>query len=258
MPTSPAAKTPTRRLAIAVSAQFPDLREDWPLLRNALRDVSVAAETAVWSDPSVRWEEFDLVVANGAWDNISQPDAFLAWVTRCAAHVRIVNSPDTLRWNLDKRYLQELSDRGVPTVPTCWLANEDPLPPGAVAAEFVVKPTISGGGFQSARYHPDEYPAAVNHITELWQAGRDVMVQPYIESVDRLGEIDLIFLGGSFSHAVSKSPMLRARSDPRPTSSSSSRSPPPRPLPSSARSPARRWRSRNNVSVPPPTPASTS
>ena len=42
----------------------------------------IAASTRVWTDPDVRWHEFDLVLANGAWDNIHRPDEFLAWVDR--------------------------------------------------------------------------------------------------------------------------------------------------------------------------------
>ncbi len=204
----PARSKAIRRLAVAASARYPDLREDWPLLRQALGDLGITANTAVWSDPDVAWEEYDLVVAIGAWDNIHRPEEYLAWVDRCAAQVRIVNSPATLRWNLDKRYLGELSDHGVATVRTRWLTKGDPFTRSDLAGEIVVKPTISGGGFQSARYRADEYPAALSHIEALRQRGRDVMVQPYVASVDRLGEVDLIFLGGEFSHAIAKSPLL--------------------------------------------------
>ena len=39
---------------------------------------AIDASTAVWTDPDVRWADFDLVLANGAWDNIHHPDEFLA------------------------------------------------------------------------------------------------------------------------------------------------------------------------------------
>ena len=150
----PLAGSPAR-LAVAASADSPDLRADWPLVRRALAEVGIAASTPIWTDPDVRWHEFDLVVANGAWDNIHRPDEFLAWVERVADVTPMVNSPAVLRWNLDKRYLAALSEAGVATVPTTWLTpgqfpveHELALPPG----EFVVKPTISGGGFETARY----------------------------------------------------------------------------------------------------------
>ncbi len=74
--------------------------------------------------------------------------------------------------NLDKRYLAALADAGVATVPTTWLTPgepEIPLPPG----QFVVKPTVSGGGFETAQYRTGDRPAAAarDHIRRL-DAGR--------------------------------------------------------------------------------------
>ncbi len=60
-------------IAVATSAEFPDLLDDWPLLREELAKCGVTATTQVWTDPDVRWNDFDLVVANGAWDNIHHP-----------------------------------------------------------------------------------------------------------------------------------------------------------------------------------------
>jgi hypothetical protein len=39
-------------------------------------------------------------------------------------------------------------------------------------------------------------------------AGRAVMVQPYLRAVEADGETSLIYLGGRFSHAVRKNPLL--------------------------------------------------
>jgi O-ureido-D-serine cyclo-ligase len=197
---------------VAASAEFPDLLDDWPLLRGELEKCGVAASTQVWTDPDVRWNEFDLVVANQAWDNIHRPLDFLQWAENMAAVTRLLNAPAVLRWSMDKRYLATLSDAGVPIVPTFWLdtpmhgaALDVELPEG----EFVVKPSISGGGFESARYAPTEVGAARTHIDRLIAAGRTVIVQPYQAAVDARGETGLIFLAGDFSHAIAKGPLLR-------------------------------------------------
>ena len=213
------------RLAVAASADCPHLREDWPLLRRALAEVGIAASTRIWTDPDVRWHQFDLVVANGAWDNIHRPDEFLDWVRRVAEVALVVNSPAVLGWNLDKRYLAALSEAGVATVPTTWLApgqfpveHELALPPG----EFVVKPAVSGGGFETARYggggggEVDRHGQnARAHIRRLLNAGRTVMIQPYQAAVDTHGEAGLIFLGGRYSHAIGKGPLLRPGAGPQ-------------------------------------------
>jgi hypothetical protein len=194
---------------------FPDLHDDWPLVRAALDEIGVDGVAAVWSDASVDWSSFDLIVASGAWDSIHRVDEFLAWVdARAEGPVRTVNAPATLRWNLDKRYLRELGAAGVPIVPTTWVepggtagaAVGDPPLPGN---EIVVKPSISGGGHRTARYGPAEHDAARSHIRDLVAAGRVAMIQPYQGSVDARGEHGLIFLAGEFSHAIYKAPMIR-------------------------------------------------
>jgi glutathione synthase/RimK-type ligase-like ATP-grasp enzyme len=202
------ARTRQRRVAVAASAAFPDLRPDWPLLQSALHDRGLHASTEVWTDPAVAWPEFDLVVANGAWDNIHRPTEFLAWAASVDRHTPIVNPPATLRWNMDKRYLATLARSGVPTVPTQWIAPGDLLPT-LPEGEIVIKPTISGGGYQTARYRPEEHEAARQDIQRLLQADRTVMLQPYQSAVDRHGEIGLVFLGGRFSHAIGKGPLLQ-------------------------------------------------
>ncbi len=199
------------RLAVAVSAEFPDLRPDWPLLRAALAERGITATTMVWNDPAADWDHVDLVVANGAWDNIHHPDDFLTWADDVARRTRIVNNPETLRWNLDKRYLAVLADAGVPTVPTTWIdPSDDSDDTEFPAGEFVVKPSISGGGFQTARYQPDaaDHATARTHIADLLAAGRTAMVQPYQVAVDTEAETGLIYLGGRYSHAIRKGALL--------------------------------------------------
>jgi hypothetical protein len=217
---------------VAVSSQYPDLRPDWPLLHRALTDLGLVVSTEVWTDPHVPWSEFDLVVANGAWDNIHHPAEFLAWADATALVAPVVNTPATLRWNLDKHYLVDLAAAGVATVPTFWLRAAEAIGgladgatgawaigAGATAAippgDVVVKPTVSGGGFQTARYRAGEHREAQDHIGHLLAGGRDVMVQPYQEAVDAEGEGALIFLAGQFSHAVRKGPLLRRDVGPR-------------------------------------------
>ena len=168
----------------------------------------------MWSDPGVEWSACDLVVANGVWDNIHHPEAFLTWLRHLTDEgVPVVNSPATLRWNIDKRYLRDLERLGVPTVPTLWVApGQGPLDPLALilpAGELVVKPSMSGGGYRTARYEPHEHDAARAHVAALVGTGRTAMVQQYQPAVDADGETGLVFLGGAFSHAFHKDAMIR-------------------------------------------------
>jgi hypothetical protein len=180
---------------------------------DALARAGVEAETAVWSDPAVDWSAYGLVVANGAWDNIHRVDEFLAWADAVGATTTLVNSAATLRWNMDKRYLRDLEAAGVPVVPTRWVepgaAPGDPSSLAFGGGEVVVKPSVSGGGHHTARYEVHEREAARAHVAALVGSGRTAMIQPYQPAVDAEGEVNLVFLGGTFSHAVHKDPLIR-------------------------------------------------
>jgi hypothetical protein len=209
---SPGVSPPGGRVGLAAAAAFPDLFEEGPLLIAGLAEVGLEAETVVWNDPAVRWQDYDLVLANGIWDNIRHVNAFVRWTETLERDgVHVVNSPATLRWNLDKRYLRELEAAGVPVVPTIWVDDSSAT---AFDGEVVVKPTVSGGGHYTARYQPHEHDAARRHIDDLIASGRVAMVQPYQPLVDQEGEVGLIFLGGAFSHAIHKGPMIRRGAGP--------------------------------------------
>jgi glutathione synthase/RimK-type ligase-like ATP-grasp enzyme len=166
------------------------------------------AEPRVWDDDSVDWDGFRLVVIRSTWDYAERRDNFLAW---CARVPQVLNSIPVVAWNTDKTYLRALAEAGVPTVPTTWIGPDDlddaiRLPAG----QLVVKPTISSGSQNTSRYGAGDRSAARAHVRRLLIDGRGVMVQPYVASVDAEGETGLIYLDGSFSHAVRKGPLLRS------------------------------------------------
>ena len=123
----------------------------------------VAALQARDLEPSARcgtirrvdWDAFDLVVLRSTWDYAERRDEFLAWVDGLP---HVVNTPEVVRWNTDKRYLADLAEAGVPVVPTAFLEPGAELePPGG---RFVVKPRISAGGRQAASYEAHELELA--------------------------------------------------------------------------------------------------
>ena len=169
----------------------------------ALARHGLAGEARVWNDASVPWEDYAQVVVRSTWDYTRHPDAFLAW-TRARPH--ILNPSDVLAYSADKRYLVDLAARGLPAVPTTVLEVGAPLswPEGDV----VVKPAIGAGSLGAARFAASDTAAARAHAAALHARGAAAVVQPYRSSVDTHGELALIYLGGTFSHAVRKDALL--------------------------------------------------
>ena len=195
------------RVALVTCAELPDLDRDDRRVLALLAAGGVRAEAAVWDDPSVDWGSYDLVVLRSAWDYAARRDEFVAWAQRVP---RLANPADVVEWNTDKRYLAELAAAGVPVVPTEWISSGDVWTP-ADAGEWVIKPSVSSGSKDTGRYDaadPEHRTLAAGHVARLQAANRLVMVQPYLPAVDRQGETALLFLGGVYSHAIRKGPML--------------------------------------------------
>jgi hypothetical protein len=186
---------------------YPDL--DAGPLRAALADLGVDSTLVSWDDPGVDWGSFSQIVISSTWDSVDRPIEYLAWAGRVADASVLVNSLPVIQWNLDKIHQRQLEAAGVPIIPTTWVGVEEVWsPPGLGEGDFVVKPSISAGGRNTARYAGGD-PAAVDHVQALQRAGQIVMVQDHLAAIDEEGEVDLIFFDGRFSHAVLKKPVLR-------------------------------------------------
>lgn len=95
----------------------------------------------------------------------------------------------------------------MPIVPTTVVAaSSDPaatLDPHQ-SATVVVKPAVGIGGNDAERGRADD-PALREHLAALLAVG-DVLVQPYVASIETSGETSLIVFDDRVSHAVTKRP----------------------------------------------------
>lgn len=179
------------------------------------------AAAADWDDPEVDWAAYRLALLRSTWDYAERLTEFLDWADRAARLTSLVNPPAVIRWNTDKHYLAGLARAGVPIVPTRFVepgeraAHElDRFLREEGAAEWVVKPAVGAGSRDAARYARGEERAACAHLERLLDAGRSVILQPYLQDVEHHGETALIYFSGSFSHAIRKGPLLRQGSGP--------------------------------------------
>lgn len=215
------------RIALVTATAARDLDADLPPLIEALRRRGAVVSVPAWDDPRVQWAEFDVALLRSTWDYTDRIGEFLEWCGRCEAHTRLVNPAAVVRWNTDKHYLLDLARARVPVVPTRFVEpGEDPVgvlqaflerggaDPGVAClrtyAEFVVKPAIGAGSRDAARYGRTDGAAAAGHVRRLLEAGRSVMLQPYLARVDQDGETAVLYFGGQYSHAIRKGPLLRA------------------------------------------------
>ena len=142
----------------------PSFAGQWPQVRDrligALAEGGLAARSEAWTDHIDRADGLagaDLVMPLVAWgyhrDHVRWMQACATWQ---AAGVRMLNPAGVLAWNSDKFYLKRLGEAGLPVPPTIW---SEQVTPDQVADAFdalgtddlVVKPRVSGGGWQTTR-----------------------------------------------------------------------------------------------------------
>ena len=176
-----------------------------PLVEHALKDLNVQTEVVAWYEEN-DWSQYSLIVIRSPWDFYWHTNEFVAWVENMRG-LPLLNGPDVLLWNLNKHYLDELKAAGIPTVETIYAK------PGSSitfpSKEFVVKPVISEGAINTARYRVDETAIAKDHVETLHAKGTEVMIQPYLANVDVSGERSLVFFNESFDHAIQKQAVLK-------------------------------------------------
>jgi len=193
-------------VALATCAEHPALDAEGGALLAALQDLGVRAQPVVWTeDPDGGWEQHDLVVVRQTWDYTFALPRFLAW-TRTVAD-RLLNPPEVIAWNADKRYLADLTAAGITTIAT------EHLPPGAAFSpppgRFVIKPAVAAGSRGAQVFDDERHAQARAHLARLHAHGDHVLVQPYLDAVDGdEGEIALIFVEGELTHAMHKGPLL--------------------------------------------------
>jgi O-ureido-D-serine cyclo-ligase len=198
-------------LALITATAARALDEDLPPLCAALAARGIEHEVVDWDDPDVDWRRYRAAILRSTWDYIDRFDEFNAWIARAGGLTRLLNPPDVVRWNTHKGYLLELAGRGIAIVPTTLIRVGAGVQLPA-DGEFVIKPAV-GAGSRGARRFRDDAAGAGAHAQALLDAGRDVLLQPYLARVDQAGETALMYFGGRYSHAIRKGPLLAPNAD---------------------------------------------
>jgi glutathione synthase/RimK-type ligase-like ATP-grasp enzyme len=197
------------RIALVSSEDLPTLFGGEQLLLPALRDMGHEVDVCIWDAPEVAWENYDAVVIRCPWDYHEKLPQFLAWLKDLAARkVKLVNDIETLLWNLNKSYLFELSDAGLPVIPTQLVVTTDERTLRQIfeamqSEEIVIKPVQSAGAWRTLRINHDNLADAALLFKD-WRREQNYLVQAFMPEIVAAGEWSLIYFDGQFSHALIK------------------------------------------------------
>ena len=197
-------------VALASCIVLPEADADLLPLVSALRAAGLSTEVLAWDDPAADFASARLTLLRSTWNYSERPAQFLSWIDRVATLSSLWNRPHTVRWNAHKSYLLDLEARGVPVVPTHLVRHGEKTTLAELTrdrgwTEVVVKPAVSGGSRATLRIPPGALERGEAHL-RLLASREDVLVQPYLASVEGHGERAIVWIDGEPTHAVRKAP----------------------------------------------------
>lgn len=181
------------------------------LLFDPLENLGWSVHDVSWRDTHTDWNQFDVVIIRSTWDYQDDPALFLETLESIEkSSAQLQNSLESVKWNIDKTYLQELENKGIEIVPTLWRNQFHDEDIHSFFDEFdtdeiIIKPTVSANADNTFRIPIAEKSQYLNQLSNVFK-NRSFLVQPFIDGIIKEGEFSLFFFGETYSHTILKTP----------------------------------------------------
>ena len=183
------------------------LKEDG-LLIEALNNLGLKTIKKDWNDSKFNWNSTKTAVFRSTWDYFDKFSIFQNWLCQVQNKCALINSYEQIKWNLDKHYLQDLKNWGLPIPKSVFINKMSGTKLKDIATNMewnhiVVKPTISGAAkntFQLKDQEIENFQTKWIHLTNK----EDFIVQEFQKNIIKSGEVAVMLFGGKYSHAVLK------------------------------------------------------
>lgn len=180
------------------------------LLIDPLKNLNWQADTVSWKSKNTNWKDYDCVIVRSTWDYQDSPKEFIEVLKNINTQTKLENNIEILKWNMDKKYLRDLEEKGVKIVSSIWrekfydtelehyfdLLNTD---------EIIIKPTVSASAFNTFRINRSNLDTHISILDTIFN-NTPFIVQPFINNIIKEGEYSLFYFGGEYSHAILKTP----------------------------------------------------
>ena len=178
------------------------------LLKSAFEAQGLKVNITYWDNPTYEWQETKSVLFRTIWDYFERFNEFWEWLEQVKTKTKLINSYELIKWNIDKHYLKDISSWGIETVPTYFADKGCNMKLHEIAKrnqwkDLVIKPAISASAFKTYKILANEIQANEKLFNSLVQE-RNMLVQPYFETITQLGEASLMVFDGKFTHAILK------------------------------------------------------
>ncbi|EAI8783573.1 hypothetical protein CXJ37_08320 [Campylobacter upsaliensis] len=184
-------------LIIATCKAYKEGNEALKKLKAKLENLHYQCELKAWQEIRVRHlAQNTLILPLAVWDYSLEYANFLHFLNELErAKISILNPSEILKMNADKSYLKILEEANLPIIDSIiFKQNEDFNFSQIPFQKAVIKPLVGQSGYK-VRFLEQKIPTK-----EEFPHG--ALIQPFIESVEELGEFCFIFFGGKFAYAI--------------------------------------------------------
>ncbi|EAI4327697.1 hypothetical protein V8A93_001284 [Campylobacter upsaliensis] len=184
-------------LIIATCKAYKEGNEALKKLKAKLENLHYQCELKAWQEIRVRHlAQNTLILPLAVWDYSLEYANFLHFLNELErAKISILNPSEILKMNADKSYLKILEEANLPIIDSIIFKQNEEFDLSLIPFQkAVIKPLVGQSGYK-VRFLEQKMPTK-----EEFPHG--ALIQPFIESVEELGEFCFIFFGGKFNYAI--------------------------------------------------------
>lgn len=186
------------------------------ILLPKLTQAKIAWEVLSWKDPNIAWQEKTTLIFGPVWGYFEEHRAFSMWVQRLQKHsVVLHNASDFVLWNLNKTYLKELGEAGIPIPVSQFIDQHDTRSWQCVASEFlrkmegkscIIKGIVDAAASSFIKVQGGNIAACEQHFEQSKRRHQGVILQEYLPEINLCGELSFVFFDGQLGHVFIKTP----------------------------------------------------
>lgn len=185
-----------------------DILTEDALIQKSLEKIGLKVFRTSWSNPDFDWTSTRAAFFSTTWDYFDRYAEFSKWLEDIRSKTLLINPYETIKWNLDKHYLNDLEEAGINVPETIFAEvgetiNLLQLFNKSGWKETVLKPAISGAGRHTYRLNKNSVTNYENIFSELLK-NESMMLQEFQENVISKGEVAYMVMGNKFTHAILK------------------------------------------------------
>ena len=184
-----------------------NILQEEQLIQDSLQGLGIVSCREAW-DVSFDVSKYKYLLFRTTWNYFDKIKDFKFFLTKNRSLINFINPYSQIIWNLNKKYLLELSEKGINIPETTIITKSSFESLSSVSArkkwsEFIIKPCVSAAAWNTFRIKRKDTKKFEKKFINLVNKN-DMILQLFQKNIILKGEISLMMIGGEYSHAVIK------------------------------------------------------